>query len=271
MDDDLIYNSKHKLRPSYKKQKFSLSSTNFNKNKIFLISSIIIIIAVVVFLLFFMKSKSSAPGLKMVSGTEYISGEEGQVIVRLQDNKDVPIINADCNLSLLYPDKSFFLIDVPMAHTSILGNYYHPFITPQTEGVYEEHIMCSIPTANGEKRILNVSSAFHVSAGLNEIVKVSRSQREQYVNLINRMNSLDANIAQMQAYIDSNVMGNINYLGGKINDINQSVNDLNMTINDSMNGIEGRLNDTMLTNFSELYNKFKSAYSAMSGAFDYNK
>ena len=30
MDDDLIYNSKHKLRPSYKKQKFSLSSTNFN-------------------------------------------------------------------------------------------------------------------------------------------------------------------------------------------------------------------------------------------------
>lgn len=206
----------------------------------------------------------------MVSGTEYISGEEGQVIVRLEDSRGIPITDANCSLSLLFPDKSYFLIDIDMVETSIPGNYYHSFTTPQTPGIYEEFITCTVLRGDS-LRTLNVSYSFHVSPGLNLIVEISKSQREQYDALVEKINNLDSNLrAQIysvdnrvygvQTFIDNNVMT-------EIDSLNQNVTDINLSINDSVVGIEGRLNDTMLDNFSQLYSRFKASYDAMSNIF----
>jgi len=49
--------------------------------------------------------------IRMVSGTEYISGETGQVITRLSDRFGNPITGATCVATIIYPDKTYFLID----------------------------------------------------------------------------------------------------------------------------------------------------------------
>ncbi len=257
------------MERNFKNRTFNSFSNSKNKYLLFGILGIILI-GIIIFLIFFNRPSLQEPRIRMVSGTEYISGEEGQVIVRLEDSRSNPINDAECVLSLLYPDKSFFLIDIAMIPTSIPGNYYHSFITPQTPGIYEEHIVCTV-VRQDKVSTLNVSYSFHVSPGLNLIVEVSKSQREQYEDLVNRVNSLDSNLrAQInsvdmrvygiQTYIDNNVMG-------EINSLNQNIFDINVSLNDSVSGIEGRLNQTMLNNFSELYSRFRASYDAMANIF----
>jgi len=233
----------------------------------------LVIIGLIIFLIIFIRNKNATPGIKMVSGTEYISGEQGQVIIRLQDSRSQSITDANCALSLLFPDKSFFLADVPMVQTSIPGNYYHPFVTPQTPGIYEEFIKCTV-IRKDEPVILSVSYAFHVSPGLNLIVEMSKSQREQYNDLVTRVNNLDSNVRAQINAVDNKVQGVQNFVDsnvmGEIGNLNQNVQDINVSLNDSVNGIEGRLNNTMLNNFDELYSKFKASYGAMADIFDNN-
>jgi len=123
---------------------------------------------------------SVSPLISMVSGTEYISSEEGQVIVRMHDSKNRPILNAECIVSLLYPDKTFFIVDNPMVPTTVPGNYYISFITPAQPGIYEEYINCEV----GGSTML-VSSSFHVSAGLNLVAEVFNTQQVQFQRVIN--------------------------------------------------------------------------------------
>ena len=186
-----------RLHSSYKSHRFNTGFSNFNKKRLFIILGSIIGLAIIIFLIFFISAKTAEPGIKMVSGTEYISGEEGQVIVRLDDSRNVPIDDANCILSLLYPDKSFFLIDIPMNPTTVPGNYYHSFTTPEREGIYEEHIRCTIIRGDNA-RTLNISYSFHVSTGLNLIREISISQREQYDDLVERVGSLDSNLSYLQ-------------------------------------------------------------------------
>jgi len=253
---------------------------NLSDKRIYLVIGIILLLAIGIFLIFYFKGRGVASDLKMVSGTEYISNEQGQIIVRLQDSKGISITDANCIVSLLYPDKSFFFVDREMSPTTVAGNYYVSFVTPETEGIYEESVRCTV-IRNGTPRTLQISSSFHVSTGLNLIVEVSRSQREQYIALVQRLNDLDNNLTErinsvdarvfgVQNYIDNNVMAEFNNVNTQFGEVNLKINDINVSISDSMNGIEGRLNTTMLTNFSELYQKFKSSYNAMANVFDIN-
>lgn len=244
---------------SYRERNFSFRNLNSSKKIIFIVIGLLIIGLILFFLFSSDTIRESEPLLKMVSGTEYISGEQGQVIVRLQDSRDNAITDANCVLSLLYPDKSFFLVDVPMVPTSVPGNYYHPFITPEREGIYEEHIVCRVER-NDVVRELHISYAFHVSTGLNLIVEVSRAQREQYDDLVNRVNSLDLKLNNVQTYIDTNVMS-------EVNSLSQDINDVNASINSSMDGIEARMNETMMNNFDALYSRFRDSYNAMASIF----
>ena len=258
------------LNSNYK-NKYNFNFFNKNYKKPILISLLIIIVlATIVYFVFFNKINAE-PNLDMVSGTEYISGEEGQVIVRLQNTNNQPINDANCLLSLLYPDKSFFLIDVPMEPTTVPGNYYHSFTTPNREGVYEEHIVCEVGEDDDKKK-LRVSYSFHVSTGLNLIAEVSKSQREQYQDLVERVNNLDKNMDKKFNYVNSqvnNVQKRIDEnVMQEIDTVKSSVDDVNHSINSQMDGIESRLNQTMMQNFSQLYSKFKESYNAMSNIFN---
>ncbi len=192
----------------------------------------LIFLLLVAFLVYFFIIKPN-PDLSMVSGTEYISGEEGQVIIRLQDSAGNPLSNANCKVSLLYPDKSFFLLEQQMNPTSVPGNYYTAFITPSNEGVYEEHIKCNVGT-----KVLFVSSSFHVSTGLNLVAKIFEKQQEQYQKII-------ADFIVTQELLQNN-LGNLS---------------------SRLDALENGLNSSMEENQANFLNKFSKMGNAMEEIF----
>lgn len=189
----------------------------------------IALLGVLMYFLFF----SIKPFISMVSGTEYISGEEGQIIVRLHDSKNSPLSNADCIVSLLYPDKTFFIVDQQMNPTSVPGNYYISFITPPDPGIYEEHIRCNV----GGKVML-VSSSFHISAGLNLVAEMFSAQQTQFQRVIN-------DILVTQEMLANN-LENITF---------------------RMENVEFRLNESIEENQASLLEKFSKMGGAMKEIF----
>ena len=146
----------------------------------------------------------SAPdiSLQMVSGTEYISGEEGQLIVRLTTYDGTPITDATCRSSILYPDKSSYLTDQVMMQSAEPGNYYYIFTPPSETGIYEYTITCEY-SINGRSATSAVSHSFHVSPALiamleqlNETrieLEAAKNELQLYLLAVNQ--SLDESIA----------------------------------------------------------------------------
>jgi|GEM_PF-942281 len=251
------------------------------KRILFIIGGIIIFIAIVVAVILFLSKVTATPDIKMVSGTEYISNEPGQIIVRLQDSRNISITDANCVVSLLYPDKSFVFVDAPMIPTSVPGNYYHPFMTPNYEGVYEEHIVCNV-IRNNNLQELHISSSFHVSTGLNLIVEVSKSQREQYESLIALLNSIDTNlnnringlqsdvnevnysVSNLQSYVDNNIMTEINNVNYKVQDLNSN---LSTNIYNIQENLSNTINQSMTDSSQGILDKFRQSAEAMANIF----
>lgn len=148
------------------------------------------------------------PGLvlEMVSGTEYITGEQGQLIIRLTDYDGNPISGADCTASILYPNKANFVLNQIMTESTQAGNYYYMFTPPSTTGIYEHTITCSF-VRGGRVDTSTVSHSFHVSPALVEMIQqinATRVQLEQtkselmsYITEINE--SLDESIENKTA------------------------------------------------------------------------
>jgi hypothetical protein len=201
----------------------------FNLKLYLFLGSFLVLILILSYFIFF----KTNPNISMVSGTEYISGEEGQIIVRLHDSKNRPISNADCVVSLLYPDKTFFIIDQEMVPTSVSGNYYISFITPQNPGVYEEHIVCDV-----SGKTLFVSSSFHVSTGLNLIAEVLETQQTQFQRVI-------GDILVTQEMLRNNLEN----------------------LSSRMDRVEFKLNESIEENQASLLNKFSRMGGAMEEIF----
>jgi len=233
-----------------------------------LITLVIIAIIVFVVLPYF---GLAVPDIKMVSGTEYISNEEGQIIVRLQDSQNNPINDASCLVSLLYPDKSYFFIDTPMQRTTVPGNYYHSFLTPATNGIYEESINCTL-IRNNAPVVLHVSSSFHVSAGLNLIVEVSRSQREQFTQMVADFNATNARLNALQRYVDTNLNQTVMQVQQQVKDVNATLQNstaqMNATLQASTQQLQDQVIQTMQSNFSKLYEKFRQSSVATATIFN---
>src|SRR3989338_3092971 len=105
--------------------------------KVALVGGGVFLFFLAAFLIRALVSFGSPPFLDMVSGTEYISGEYGQVIARLTDRSDNPIADASCTVTVVYPDKSYFLLDAAMQQSAEPGNYYREFTTPTITEIYE--------------------------------------------------------------------------------------------------------------------------------------
>jgi hypothetical protein len=140
--------------------------------------------------------------LQMVSGTEYISGEQGQLIVRLTTYDGAPVTDASCQASVLYPNKSPFLTDQLMSQSTESGNYYYVFTPPSEPGIYEYTITC-VYSVNGRSATSSVSHSFHVSpaliamlAQLNETrIELEAAKNELHLYLLAINQSLDESIS----------------------------------------------------------------------------
>ncbi|MBS3106388.1 hypothetical protein J4419_01855 [Candidatus Woesearchaeota archaeon] len=179
--------------------------------KVALVGGGVFLFFLAAFLIRALVSFGSPPFLDMVSGTEYISGEYGQVIARLTDRSDNPIADASCTVTVVYPDKSYFLLDAAMQQSAEPGNYYREFTTPTITGIYEETVTCSF-TRLGKPSAIKISSSFHVSVALNFIVDLSIREREHYDDLLRRINATYEEL--LRQFTESNL---------NFNQINESI------------------------------------------------
>lgn len=82
----------------------------------------------------------SKPALSFF-GTEYNIGENGTIFLQLLDTNRNPVNNAFCQITAHYPDKSYYLYNVPMTFLE-RGIYYRDFIASSITGVYILNAYC---------------------------------------------------------------------------------------------------------------------------------
>lgn len=208
-----------------------------NKKKIILIVSIIILLSALTATFFLLNSKKQELSLHMVSGTEYISGEYGQVIVRLADINGNAFSGAVCRANVLYPDKSYFLIDYPMIESTTPGNYYGQFTTPTINGIYEETIFCVYTNDKNEQATYTVSSSFHVSPALNFVVEMSALQAERYRDIVERINQ-----TRFELMNEINKTFNQDFANLLINKTDQIMIDISNSENKTMQNTDNKFN-----------------------------
>jgi len=129
-----------------------------------------VIIAVVLFLaigiisyVVLANSNGGDISVEITSRTEYIPGDEGQVIGEVRYVLSGEPATADCYASAYYPNKATLFFEQPMVET-LFGTHYYNFSVPAEEGVYEYQTKCDLGTKNVTR-----SKAFHVSGLLREI------------------------------------------------------------------------------------------------------
>ncbi len=221
----------------------------YEKRRLIVLALAFLLIIIPSFFIYRAVFGSAGADLKMISGTEYISGEFGQVIIRLSDHKGNAITTALCNVTILYPDKSYFILDQPLQASSEPGNYYRQFTTPTINGIYEETIKCT-SIVNGNPVATSVSSSFHVSVALNFIVEMSRLQAERYYDLVQRLNATQANINLTREEILREINETFSYgivqrIEQSEGNITQRINESKQELNKSVSGMFGSMNSRM--------------------------
>ncbi len=207
--------------------------------------------------------------LKFVSGTVYIAGERGQVIVRVSDRFGNPITNATCSATVIHPDKTYFFIDKAMQSSSIPGNYFIEFTTPTHIGLYEEIATCK-GSFKDSPIDLKVSSSFQVSLGLSLITNVSARQIEQYENLVNKILILENKLAA----VNTTIKETFNAVENNLISVNNTVAQGFDKTSDKLTGVESSINtniysvnDTVSGRFSKYYGDMHNLSTLMAEIF----
>lgn len=185
------------------------------------------------------------PIISFVSGTEYISGESGQVIVRISNRDGRAIMGFNCTSIVLYPNKTYFLFEEVMQRSQVAGNYYISFTTPTTVGIYEETVTCV--SNNGE--IYTTSSSFHVSLAMNLVQQIAINQMHQYGNITEKLNKtlFDVNLLALQ--------------------VDNARNMLEERMNETQRELDKKITQTVDGKFQKFYNDTAKAYKAMGDIF----
>jgi hypothetical protein len=204
--------------------------------------------------------------LDIVSKTEYYANETGQIIVRLSKGNGDPLTGS-CNGTIVYPNKTIWILDYPLISSSILGNYYTTVTIPDVLGVYEYSFACFV---NPSGQILTKSSSFHVS--------IAYQKFQEIINMLNNMNSTIGNITFNTTDLEINMANNFTYTNNLINQLNQFVNNsfinvnnnifsLNTTINDFRSYLTIRLNtietkiDNIVLSINNLINSISNGFT----------
>lgn len=166
----------------------------------FVVCGGILIVALVWFLFSMLRPVSAS--LSMVSGTEYISGEEGQVIARIADRNGRPISGALCNATILFPEKSFFMLEREMSQAQTSGNYFVTFTVPAITGIYEYNVDCLV----GDD-LITTSRSFHVSPAYNIIAEIAIANEQRHQETLSRIQNLRQEIlAELNETISEDIL-----------------------------------------------------------------
>lgn len=170
-----------------------------------------------------------SPSLSMVSGTEYISGEEGQVIARIADRNGRPISGAFCHATILFPEKSFFMLEREMSQAQTSGNYFVTFTVPAITGIYEYNVECLV----GDD-LITTSRSFHVSPAYNIIAEIAIANEQRHQETLSRIQHLRQEILaelnetlneDILEYIDQQTVHLMTEMQSNVNESTSLIND----------------------------------------------
>ena len=102
-----------------------------------------------------------------IGGTEYESGEDGKIAIRLLKNNGGVETGATCTANILYPNETAFVTSQAMSEHGD-GVYTYNFTVPETEGVYTYYTDCS----KGGKDYRGLAT-FHVAPWANYLYTIS--------------------------------------------------------------------------------------------------
>ena len=134
-----------------------------DKNKERVGFGVVLLIVLCIVAVFFVRANGQDISVEITSRTEYIPGDEGQVIGEVRYVISGEPATADCYASAYYPNKATLFFEQLMVETAF-GTHYYNFSVPSEEGVYEYQTKCDI----GDKNVTR-SKAFHVSGLLGEV------------------------------------------------------------------------------------------------------
>lgn len=83
-----------------------------------------------------------------VKGTEYYTGDDGTLFLKLQDSQGNLVHNATCDVSIYYPNLAYqihppFIQQAQMSELNRTGLYYYDFVIPSVAGLYMADAQCS--------------------------------------------------------------------------------------------------------------------------------
>ena len=203
--------------------------------------------------------------LDIVSKTEYYANETGQIIVRLSKGNGDPLTGS-CNGTVVYPNKTIWILDTPLVASSIAGNYYTTVTIPDILGVYEYSFTCLV---NPSGQTLLKSSSFHVS--------IAYQKFQEIIDKLNGLNATIGNITFNATELENNMANNFTYTNNLINQLNQSMNNsfigvnenivsVNTTVNDFRSYITVRLN-TIESKIDNLFTSINNLITSLSSGF----
>lgn len=214
------------------------------------------------------KAVAETPKMSMVSHTEYRYGEPGQIISRLVDFQGSPVVVNNCTATIKYPDKTAFATSQLMTVSTITGDYYYNFTTPNgPEGVYEYQATCTY--ASGTKTA-SVTNSFHLSSAfttiMNNMTTLTNGQSAILGNLTTVQNNLTALSSQLSA-VNSSLSGEIAGVAGQVTALSADMaanftytNSLITSVNSSTQAGLSALNASTQASFTQIN-------SALSGNF----
>lgn len=117
------------------------------------------------------------PFMSMISHTEYAAGQSGQIITRLVDYQDSPVVVNYCKVWILNPDKTAYVEAALMTDDSgnFSGNHFYNFTAPSVGGVYEYISECNFNKTPSQTISKKVSNSFHLNPALSDIYAVNSS------------------------------------------------------------------------------------------------
>ncbi len=180
-------------------------------------SSLIMILAA--FYVIGEKSVVDKVHMEWISHTEYWSGDNASTIIRLTDYKGEPYYPDECTVSILYPNKTYFVVNSSLVRSTINGNMYRTdSLIGAPLGTYEQEVTCVF----GDQ-LVSSSESFHLNPALVGIK-----------TLIDSSLFLNKSLIEMGLSIDATLKESNNTLSLSINELNTSIGELMGVLNSSI-------------------------------------
>lgn len=219
-----------------------MSKNNKNKNlkkylKIGILS--LILLTIIFFSTAYINGKNVTEegiSLQWVSHTEYWKDDHASTIVRLSDYKGNPIEVDECNVTILYPDKSVFVNNQPLSKSEIIGNWYRSdYLGEIPVGTYEQEVFCK----KGNK-IVTSSQSFHLNPALEQINTLTKKSD----NLDLKLSDVNVVVTGKIAETGENITTNITELSTSLNTLLDDINtDLSTQITQGIHVLQTDFSD----------------------------